>query len=162
MSTTINDKDFKLAMSKFPSGVVIATTINNENKRQGFTASAFSSLSLEPPLILVCLANSADCFNAFSTTNKFAVNILGKEQEDLAMKFATKGIEKFSDDDFDTGSHGLPIIPDCVASLECDVKNTFDGGDHTILVGEVKFLSVNDVQATIWHQGSFNTLAEKK
>lgn len=159
--STVNDKDFKLAMSKFPSGVVIATSINGENKRCGFTASAFSSLSLSPPLVLVCLANSADCFQSFAEASKFAINILGKEQEDLAMKFATKGIDKFSDDDFDTGSYGLPIIPNCVASLECDTKNTFDGGDHTILVGEVKFLSVNDVQATIWHEGSFNALAAK-
>ena len=96
----MDDEIFKLAMSRFPSGVTIVTTINKEGEKCGFTASAFSSLSMSPPLVLVCLANSADCYDYFVTGSHFAVNIIGKEHEELAFKFATKGIEKFEGEKF--------------------------------------------------------------
>ena len=155
----MDSNDFKLAMGRFPSGVTIVTTIGSEGKKCGFTASAFSSLSLDPPLILVCLANSADCYNSFNACDKFAINIIGKEQEELAFKFASKGVEKFDGNEFKEGENGLPILPDSVVSLECDAKDTYPAGDHAILVGEVKHIHLNNGIPSVWYEGKFRNLS---
>ncbi len=156
----INTKEntFKQAMGRFPSGVVIVTTVDNEGKKCGFTASAFTSLSLDPPLILVCLANSADCYQSFVSTDKFAVNVIGNQQHELAFKFATKGAEKFGGDEFVTGESGLPIVSKCIFSLECNAKHTYPGGDHEILVGEVIHANVHEGSPSIWYEGNFREL----
>lgn len=151
----LNNQLFKEAMSRFPSGVVIVTTISANGTKHGFTASAFSSLSLDPPLILVCLANSADCYEPFITGNKFAVSVVGHDQHELAYKFANKGVDKFDGNEFEDGDSGLPIITDSIFSLECNIKNTYPGGDHEILVGEVKHANINEGTPSIWYQGSF-------
>ena len=155
----MNDEEFKLAMGRFPSGVTIVTTVGLEGKKCGFTASAFSSLSLDPPLILVCLATSADCYNSFNSCDKFAINIIGKEQEELAFKFAAKGVEKFNGNEFKEGAIGLPILPNCIVSLECNTKDTYPAGDHAILVGEVKHIHLNDGTPSVWYEGKFRKLS---
>lgn len=152
----VSSDEFKQAMGCFPSGVTIVTTVSSDNQRYGFTASAFSSLSLSPPLILVCLANSADCFQPFNNEEQFAVNIIGSNHEKLAFKFATKGCDKFEGNEFVPGADGLPILADAPVSLECRTKYTYPGGDHIILVGEVKHVRINDGKPTIWHQGKFH------
>ena len=157
METKKIDSDaFKQAMGCFPSGVTIVTTIDTEGNRCGFTASAFSSLSLSPPLILVCLANTADCFEAFDAGSQFAVNIIGQEHEKLAFTFATKGCDKFTGNEFESGSSGLPILASCPATLECKTKYKYPGGDHVILVGEVEYVGIHDKSPTIWCAGKFH------
>lgn len=158
-SNQLSSDDFKRAMGCFPSGVTIVTTIDGDNQQHGFTASAFSSLSLSPPLVLVCLANSADCFEYFNNEKRFAINIISSKHEELALKFATKGCDKFSGDEFISGASGLPILADVPASLECETKYIYPGGDHIILVGEIKHVRVNDESPTVWHQGKFHHIA---
>lgn len=156
----IDNNVFKKAMSLYPSGVVIVTTINSSGIRHGFTASAFSSLSLDPPLILVCLANTADCYKAFVGSENFAVNVIGREQHDLAFKFATKGVEKFEGNEFVASENsGLPILSNSIFSLECDTKHTYPGGDHEILVGEVREVTVNEGNPSIWYEGAFRDIS---
>lgn len=158
MSTdAVSTDQFKQAMGLFPSGVTIVTTSVNE-ERFGFTASAFSSLSLSPPLILVCLANSADCFKPFNTGKQFAVNIIDEKYEELAMKFATKGCDKFAGDEFIEGGIGLPVLPGTPVSLECRTKHVYPGGDHVILIGEVEHLTLGTGLPTVWHAGGFRKL----
>ena len=155
----LRNNAFKQAMSRFPSGAVIVTTTNTDGEKFGFTASAFTSLSLEPPLILVCLAKSADCYQSFLENSAFAVNVICPKQHDLAFKFATKGAGKFDGDEFITGESGLPIISGCVFSLECTVKHRYPGGDHEILVGEVKYTTINEGHPSIWYEGKFRALS---
>jgi len=157
-SKKVCDDLFKQAMACFPSGVAIVTTIDESGQKFGFTASAFSSLSLTPPLILVCLANNADCFDNFNNQKQFAVNIIGPEHETLSFKFATKGSDKFDGDEFEQGSYGLPILSDSLVSLECTTENIYFGGDHIILVGQVKYLNVNGGAPSVWHEGKFHQL----
>lgn len=139
----LNLDDFRAAMSMWPSGVTITTTVNAEGLRWGFTASAFSSLSLEPPLILVCLAAAAKCHETFVRAGSFAVNLLGTRHEQLALRFASRGSDKFRDANFQPGHTGSPILTDAVASLECVRHATVPAGDHTILIGKVVCASVN-------------------
>ena len=135
--------DFRAAMSMWPSGVTITTTVDDDGLRWGFTASAFSSLSLQPPLILVCLAAAARSHNTFVGATHFAVNLLSTRHEQLALRFASRGSDKFKDANFRPGHTGSPVLTDAVASLECVMHATVPAGDHTILIGKVVHSHVN-------------------
>ena len=109
MSKKVCEDSFKQAMACFPSGVTIVTTVDDTGQKCGFTASAFSSLSLTPPLILVCLANNADCFDNFNNQKPFAVNIIGPEHEALAFKFATKVVINLRETNSNKDHTGFPF-----------------------------------------------------
>ncbi len=104
----------------------------------GFTASAFCSLSLDPPLVLVCLQKSADCHPAFMIASDFTVSILASDQAEIALRFATKSIDKLRGTPLGARSESrVPHIRGAAAWLECRMHSRADGGDHTILIGEV-------------------------
>ena len=128
---------FKEAMTRFPSGVVIATTRDAQGKSWGFTASSFSSVSLDPPLILVCLAKSADCHQVFRSAPWFAVNVLSAADEPIAAAFARRGADKFAQSSFSLDEHGSPLLPSAVATLTCQKFDAYDCGDHSVIVGRV-------------------------
>lgn len=150
--------EFKKAMSRYASGVTIVATVDDDGKKWGFTASSFSSLSLDPPMILVCLAQSADCFGAFSHADVFSVNIIGPEYEELAYRFAKKNINKFSGGEFIEGKVGTPVLPNSLVSMECSLYKSYPGGDHKILVGSVLNAQVGSSAASVWYDGQFHRL----
>lgn len=140
MSTETTDlhTDFRNAMARFASGVTVVTTRNGAGEAVGFTASAFSSLSLYPPLLLVCLQKDADCYAAFMTAEHFAVSILAHGQGQVARRFATKAVDKWRGTSSTPGGRTrLPLIDGAAAQAECIMLDRVDGGDHTILIGEV-------------------------
>jgi flavin reductase ActVB len=129
---------FRDAMARFASGVTIVTAKSRQGSPVGFTASSFCSLSLRPPLLLVCLQKDADCYAAFMEAEHFAVSILSRAQDDIARRFATKNIDKWDGTPVIEGSRtGLPLIEGASALTECMMLDRVDGGDHTILIGEV-------------------------
>jgi len=134
---------FKGAMGSFPAGVVIATARGADGEPVGFTASSFSSVSLEPPLVLVCLAKTAGCYRVFHAAQHFAINILSAGDEALATRFATRGAAKFAGDEFVHGVHRLPLVRDAVAQLSCRQHAVHEGGDHVILVGHVEAIGLD-------------------
>jgi flavin reductase ActVB len=138
MATALDPVVFRDTMGAFASGVTVVTTRDQSGQVVGFTASSFCSLSLNPPLLLVCLQNDADCYEAFMENPQFAVSILAHGQEDTARRFATKAIDKMNGTDSFDGSHtGFPLITGASAWAECLVQQRVEGGDHTILVAEV-------------------------
>ncbi|MEX0682830.1 MAG: flavin reductase family protein [Dehalococcoidia bacterium] len=152
MTTTLDATEFRNAMARFASGVTIVTTHNSAGEAVGFTASAFSSLSLEPPLLLVCLQRDADCYQAFIEAEHFAVSILGHGQSAIATRFATKAIDKLAGTPTVPGPHtGSPLIPGGVAQIECRMFGQAPGGDHTILVGEVIFADCDEEREPLVH-----------
>ena len=153
---------FKQALSCFPSGVTLVTTTDSDGRNWGFTASAFSSLSLDPPLVLVCLSKTADCCGAFTSASTFGINILRREHEPLAMRFATKGQDKFAGGEFRKGNLGVPVLPDAVATLECTTDTLVPAGDHTILIGLVRHAKVQDGHAVIYFKGAFHSLNQPR
>lgn len=128
---------FKEAMGRLPGGVVVATTRDAAGKAWGFTASSFSSLSMEPPLILICLAKSAECYPAFHSAQWFAISMLSAGDDVTAATFAKRGVNKFVSAGFEADEHGSPLLPSAVATLTCRRFDVYDGGDHSILVGRV-------------------------
>ncbi len=144
---------FKEAMARFASGVTIVTTTDDAGQSWGFTASSFCSLSLQPPLVLVCLDRSADCYPVFCARPRFLVNILSTQHRELALRFATKGGDKFAAQPFvGHDGDGLPALPDAVATVSCRLRDCHDGGDHVILVGEADGADVTD-GAPLVHAG---------
>lgn len=153
---------FRQAMTRFASGVTIVTTADRDRTWWGFTASAFSSLSLDPPLILVCLATSADSHPVFAAAPGFIVNVLGREHEELALHFATKGADKFAVGNFRPGAvDGFPVLDDALVSLKCTTHARHEAGDHTILIGEVSYLRLrSDGRPALHYDRRFWDLAE--
>ena len=144
-------QDFKRAMAQFASGVTVVTTRYGETPI-GITASSFTSLSLEPPLVLVSLSKKLFTHNAIAESGFFAVNVLSAHQLELGMRFA--GMRPQLPDRFAglttyQASTGAPLLPDSLAWVDCTVWAMYDGGDHTIFVGEVQDLSVSDLDTPL-------------
>jgi len=153
---------FKNALASFPSGICIVTTADPAGKPWGFTASAFSSLSLDPPLVLVCLDRRADSHDAFYNAGHFAISILAAHQLHLAIRFATKGIGKFEGIATALGSQtGVPLIPDAVVHLECRMHQTLPAGDHTILIGEVLVADLTNAEPLVTHNRRYGIFSEQ-
>ncbi|NJP07221.1 MAG: flavin reductase family protein [Chloroflexaceae bacterium] len=123
-------------MSHFASGVTVVTTAVG-NERSGMTVSAFASLSLEPPLVLVCLHQQAGSHHLIQRAERFAVNMLAEDQEYLSRCFASHHAEKFVEGSYTISEEGLPLLKDALATIECRLVNVFPGGDHSIFVGHV-------------------------
>ena len=129
--------EFRRALSCFATGVAVATTLDDKGESVGMTISSFSSVSLEPPLVLWSIAHNAHGYDAFINAEYFAVNVLAKHQEQLSDLFATRGVDKFDGLDCRAGQHGSPILPDYAACFECRTEHVYEGGDHKIIVGRV-------------------------
>lgn len=129
---------FRAAMARFASGVVIATTLDANGRPWGFTASAFCSVSLEPPLVLVCLGRSAECHAAFAAAGRLAISILAPGQDAVARRFATRGADKFAGDDMLLLEDGLAAVRHAAAILSCRLRDCLPGGDHSILLCAVE------------------------
>jgi flavin reductase ActVB len=146
---------FRSALARFPSGVTIVTTRDDDGAPWGFTASAFSSLSLRPPLVLVCLDRSADCHPTFTGAQRFAVNILTPAHERLARRFATKGADKYGDAAFAGDDGAPPMLEGASAVLQCETEDAIDAGDHTILIGRVTDALVGEDDSVVYYRGVF-------
>jgi flavin reductase ActVB len=138
MSNPTSDvAQFKEVFARYPAGVVIVTTRDTDGTAKGFTASSFTSVSANPPLVLACLNLTAECYPTFKIAEKFAISILRPHHQQLAELFAKRGAEKFVDGHFVDSHHGLPVVKDALATLICRKQDHFPGGDHVIIVGEV-------------------------
>ncbi len=151
-------QQFRQAMAEFPAGVTIATTSDADGRWWGFTASAFCSLSLDPALVVLCIARSAECFPAFMESRRFAVHIATRDHVDLARRFATRGADKFAGDAFVLSERGLPILREGATVLECSLDAAHDGGDHVILVGRVEATSVSGQPPVVYVDRQFHSL----
>lgn len=149
----IDPVSFRQAMASFASGVTVVTTQDADGKMVGFTASAFSSLSLDPPLVLVCPARTSATYPHLVGRGSFAIHILAAGQQDVAMAFASKGMDKVAALDWTRSDLGNPILPGAGAVIECTLWNEYDGGDHVIIVGEVRRIEQQDCAVLLYHRG---------
>lgn len=152
----VSADDFRNALSRFPSGVNVVTTKDAAGRPHGITVSAFCSVSLAPPLVLICIEGTTASHNAFAQSGVFVVNVLKESQQTLSEQFAAPAVDKFEDVEFRSGIEGVPVLIDALASLECRLKHTYDGGDHTIYVGEVETVNLSDGDPLIYFQGDYN------
>lgn len=147
--------DFTQAMARVPGPVTVTTTVDAAGRRWGFTASSFSSLSLTPPLVLICLDKSASTHEAFIHADHFMINILAEEQADVALRFAKSGVDRFESGDAVPLELGLPGIPEAAARVACSLHQVVDGGDHSILIGRVEAAYASEGAPLVYCDRSF-------
>jgi flavin reductase (DIM6/NTAB) family NADH-FMN oxidoreductase RutF len=149
----VDERTFRLAMSNFASGVTIVTTLH-EGVRHGLTVASFASLSLEPPLVLVCLEKRVTTHDAIEASGHFGVSILEETQAELSIQFATRAGDRFEGVSTSEGTLGDPLIEGALVKLECSVVDVLPGGDHTIYVGRVESAEVSDSGEPLVYFGS--------
>jgi flavin reductase (DIM6/NTAB) family NADH-FMN oxidoreductase RutF len=156
----IDPSQFRDALGRFATGITVITGLAPDGKPVGATANAFTSLSLDPPLILICLAKSMNSLSAFVEGEHFAINILKENQRQISVNFATQSADKFSNVVYDTWPSGVPILGDCLVNLECAREAVHDGGDHKIIVGRILRLEITDSgEPLLFYRGAYNRIA---
>lgn len=151
---------FRQALAYFPSGVTIVTALDTTGTPHGFTASAFCSVSLDPPLVCACLARSARCHPVFAACDEFAVSVLRPEHTELALRFARKGEDKFAHGRFRRTTRRAVVVADALAAVECVVHDRYEVGDHTMLIGEVQQVHLSTGEPLVFFNRTFHHLAE--
>ncbi len=133
----LDSSKLRQAFSTFMTGVTVVTALDRQGKPVGFTANSFTSVSLEPPLLLVCPGKNMHLFEIFNQCEHFAVNILSEHQQDVANTFANKASDRFAQVKWYTGKQGCPLLEGVVATFSCHVYQRVDAGDHIILIGQI-------------------------
>lgn len=154
----IDPATFRRVLGTFASGVTVVT-VEYEGVYHGSTVASFCSLSLDPPLVLVCLAQNSANHLLIEQAGRFAVNILGQDGEALSRHFASRQPDKFATVPFWLGQTGVPLLEAAIATLECRLVSQFPGGDHSIFVGEVLATTVQDAAAPLlYFRSSYHQL----
>ncbi len=156
MKPLVTMADFKAAMATFATGVTVITTLDGAGQPAALTANAFASASKNPPLCLVCVSHDADAYPALLAAGRFAVNMLSREQRDLAARFATHGLDKFDGIPWSPGSAtGCPLLPDVLAVVECIVTQRVPTGDHDVFVGAIQRIALGDGDPLIHFRSAY-------
>lgn len=156
--STMDTKDLRKAFGTFMTGVTVVTTCDNDGALRGFTANSFTSVSLDPPLLLVCLNKSSASCQAFSESNGFAVNILAESQKEVSGVFASRRPDKFENIDWTTSKKGNPIIAGSMAWFDCARQQVIDAGDHVMLLGRVESYAHGDANPLGYARGGYFSL----
>jgi flavin reductase (DIM6/NTAB) family NADH-FMN oxidoreductase RutF/DNA-binding GntR family transcriptional regulator len=154
---TLKPDEFRNVIGHFASGVTVVTTVH-DGKPYGTTASAVTSVSLEPPMLLICMNRQSETGQAVAARRRFAVNILGEDQPDAAVQFARKGDDKFVGIALDEGEAGVPLLRGALATLECRVVEEVAGGTHTVFLAEVDGASARAGAPLAYFRGEFGRL----
>jgi flavin reductase (DIM6/NTAB) family NADH-FMN oxidoreductase RutF len=155
----VDKNELRRVMGHFATGVTVITTCDESGNPFGLTANAVSSVSLIPPLILVCVDKKADTYPYFERSKVFIVNILSDAQEGISRRFATSGIEKFDGIGYHKNESGCAVLDDAVGHIDCRIVQAHDAGDHTIYVGEVEAVDASDVPPLLFFRGGYRKLA---
>ena len=152
----IDGRELRNALGRFATGVCVVTTIDAQGRAVGMTANSFSSVSLDPPLVLWSLQSGSDMYDTFARPRRYAINVLSSEQMDLSNQYAKKGDHTLDPAHYTPGRHGAPIIRNCLVSFECELDATHEGGDHLIIIGRVKDVSSRPTgRPLLFHSGSY-------
>lgn len=157
---TIDPRELRDVLGCFATGVAVVTSVGDEGKPVGMTINSFSSVSLDPPLVLWSIGLKSPSRSAYAKHTSFAINIMGSETKDLSLHFARPSEDKFADVDWAPGHDGAPVLKDALATLECSVENRIVAGDHEIYIGRVVRLAQNDGEPLLFHRGKFAHLGQ--
>ena len=155
MCAKIDRDELRKALGTFVTGVTVATTIDGEGRPRGMTANSFTSVSLDPPLVLVCVGSAASSHSAFHGCERFAVNVLSEAQQEASMLFASKAPDKFERVSWRPGTAGIPILRDALGWFDCRTQDRIVAGDHTIIVGEVEDFGHGPARPLGFFRGSY-------
>lgn len=158
---SIDPRTFRDAMGRFATGITLISTISQAGEPLGLTINSFSSVSLDPPLVLFSLARSASRFTDFIAAGRFAVNVLALSHRAVSQKFARHGEGLWGDLPRETWSTGCPILPGALAAFDCTTEAQYEGGDHVIMLGRVQRIGLaEDGEPLLYFRGSYREVYE--
>jgi flavin reductase (DIM6/NTAB) family NADH-FMN oxidoreductase RutF len=160
---SVNDQDFKEALKLWASGVTVVTSQTEKHGLKGMTATSFSSVSLDPPQVLVCINQTADTGDAVLEGKSFAVNILTAEQQGVSNQFAggASQEERFANVNWHQGETGSPMLDDALVSIECTVVQQVLAGSHWIVIGEVQTVECHSGDPLLYYNSGYRELTSK-
>jgi flavin reductase (DIM6/NTAB) family NADH-FMN oxidoreductase RutF len=156
----IDKNELRRVMGHFATGVTVITSFRKSGELHGLTANAFTSVSLDPPLLLICVDKKADSYPCFDEVGVFTVNILAADQEALSRRFAVSGGNKFEGAAYHLGGNGAPILEGTLGHIECRITARHEGGDHTIYVGEVQEAETREHKPLLFFRGGYRELGD--
>jgi flavin reductase (DIM6/NTAB) family NADH-FMN oxidoreductase RutF len=151
----VSSDAFREFAAHWPSGVAVITTVDNDGMPKGLTMTAVTSLSMEPRQFLICVDNRSATLQPILDSVRFCINFLGSSQQDVAALFASKREDKFTAVKWAKDALGMPAIEGAVANASCEVVAVHNGGDHRIIVGELRGVSINGGAPLIYQLGRF-------
>ena len=151
----LDPMELRRCLGSFVTGVTVITALDAHGQPEGITANSFSSLSLDPPLIVWSLRLNARSFLTYQHAQHFAVNILAQDQVPISNRFASSGVNRFEGIDYQAGLGGVPLIAGCASYLECSLQATHPGGDHLLFVGRVERISTHDSKPLAYGNGGY-------
>jgi flavin reductase (DIM6/NTAB) family NADH-FMN oxidoreductase RutF len=157
-SAGVASSEFRRACGRFSTGVAVATVLDAHGNPHGLTVSSFTSVSLDPPLVLVCLGHTAGAIDLFRSAGHFGINVLAEDQRDLSDRFSRKRDDRFGGLDWRRGKTGVPLLAGVLATLECSVWRSVAAGDHDIFIGQVVDTHVAEGAPLIHYSGHYRRL----
>jgi flavin reductase (DIM6/NTAB) family NADH-FMN oxidoreductase RutF len=157
---SIEKNELRRVMGHFATGVTVITTIAKEGTPYGLTANAFMSVSLEPPLLLISVDKKAESYPYFEQSKVFTINVLRDDQEGLSRRFAVSGGNKFEGVAYHRGANEVPILEDTLAFIECRLYATYDGGDHTLYLGEILEAETREGKPLLFYRGGYRGISD--
>ncbi len=149
---------FRRTCARFPTGVTILTVLDRQGVPHGMTASSFTSVSLSPPLVLVCVDHRATVMPHLRRAEHIGINVLSEGQHELSARFSRRGEDRFEGVDWIPGRHGVPLVPGVLASFECAMHQLIDAGDHAILIAEVLHAEHRDGRPLVYFGSGYHKL----
>ena len=156
-ATAVDPRELRKALGTFMTGVTVITTLDDEGRPRGFTANSFTSVSLDPPLVLVCIDHNALSYPTWAATEHFAVNVLAEEQREVSGIFAGKTADKFAQVTWHAGTTGSPLIDDSLSWVDCRVYKRVEAGDHLVLIGQVQDFRYTPANPLGYFRGAYLT-----
>lgn len=155
----VSSEEFRQACGRFANGVTIATILDAQGDPHGLTVSSFTSVSLDPPLILICLGHAVSVIDSFREASHFGINILADDQEILSERFARKAEDRFDGLPWYSGATGVPLLPGVLATVECAVEQRIPAGDHDIFLARMVNAQFAEGEPLIHFRGCYRRLA---
>ncbi len=156
---SFDSRALRNAFGRFATGICVVTASSAESGPMGMTINSFSSVSLEPPLVMWSLQNNSECFGLFTAAKQFAINILADDQIEQSKLYSRKNEHALRPDDYRIGRNGAPVLRGALATFECDLWRSYEGGDHVLLVGLVKDLHNRSTgEPLLFYSGGYREL----
>lgn len=157
---SFDPRELRNALGRFATGVCLITVTTEQGESLAMTANSFSSVSLEPPLVLWSLQDSSDVYDEFATPKYFGISILSADQMELSNQYAKKGQHGLDPAHFTLGENGAPLINDALVNFECAMHETHDAGDHLIIIGRVTHMECpSDADPLLFFSGGYRGIA---
>ncbi len=159
-SSLLDPLSFRRACARFATGIAIAGVVAPDGTPQGLTVNSFTSVSADPPLVLVCIDHECSLAGHFRRAARFSISVLSEAQRELSVRFSQRAENRFEGVDWTPGAGGVPLLAGCLATFDCKTVRTMDAGDHVVLFGEVNAATAADGRPLLYFDSRYRLLGD--